>query len=91
MVDLSKRLKRYTVSGRFPRLDWDGEDVLFAVILFLVFAFVLGLIWWGIWYGEHVDQVNQRFADRCHAQGGRAVITDKDLCIRKGLVIDWEH
>lgn len=66
------------------------EDGVLIGLFLLCMGMIAAVVTWAILYMNHIDQINDNFTKHCNTLGGHAVIADKDLCIRAGLIVDHE-
>jgi multisubunit Na+/H+ antiporter MnhB subunit len=64
------------------------EDYVLGAIVLAFLGLIAGLIVWFFSYNSHVNTINDNFTRHCNTLGGHAIITDKDLCVRNGLIVD---
>lgn len=68
----------------------DPEDYMFGALVLVVVGVFVGLMVWLFSYDNHINTINDNFTRHCNTLGGHAIITDKDLCVRAGLIVDHE-
>jgi hypothetical protein len=65
-------------------------DGFLAAVVVLFMTLVIGVTAFLVENQNRIDRINNNFTRHCNSLGGHAIITDKDLCVRRGLIIDHE-
>lgn len=64
------------------------ENAFTAAILAIGMALIATVIVLMVQDAANADRINSNFTQHCNTMGGHAIISDKDLCVRNGLIVD---
>lgn len=68
-----------------------SEDWVIGALVSLVIGVLVFLPVFSIGEAVKADNYNNKFAVKCVSEGGVPVIGDKDMCLKDGKVLFYEH
>ena len=71
-------------------MDFFIEWLVGVIVAFLIGTCIYGVVWM-IQQDEKTQNFNNRFSVSCIKEGGVPVINDKDMCLKDGKVLFYEH